>query len=90
MRYRPTKTSLKQGMPQVVTMRFYVNEMNQFIKEYGCTTVDEAWMFWLEFQDAYIDLNFNYGYSISSVKVAEIDDLGLKEYRCKATLNKII
>ena len=90
MRYLPTKKSLKQGIPQVVQMRFCVHEMNEFVKEYGCTTVEDAWKLWLEFQDAYIDLNFNYGYSISTVKVAEVDDYGAGEYRCRATLNKII
>lgn len=90
MRYLPTKKSLKQGIPQVVQMRFCVHEMNEFINEYGFSSVEDAWKFWLELKPMIIDLNFNYGYSISTVKVAEVDDYGAGEYRCRATLNKII
>ncbi len=90
MKYIPTKKSLKLGMPQVAAMRFCMHEMNFFIDEYGLNSVDQGFKFWLELQDKYIDLNLNYGYSITNIKVAEIDDYGFGEYRCKATLNKII
>ena len=90
MRYFPTKKALKLGITQVMQMRFCVHEMNEFMNEYGFASVEDAWKFWLELEPMYIDLNFNYGYSISTVKVAEIDDLGAREYRCRATLNKII
>jgi hypothetical protein len=36
-----------------------------------------------------IDLNLKYGYSITNIKVAEIDDCGFGEYRCKATIEKL-
>ena len=90
MRYFPTKKALRLGMPQVVAMRFYVHEMNFFIDEYGLNSVEQGFKFWLELQEKYIDLNLNYGYSITNIKVAEIDDYGFGEYRCKLTLNKII
>jgi hypothetical protein len=90
MRYIPTKKSLKQGNTQVVQMKFCVHDMNKFIKKYECATIEDAWKFWLECQDSYIDLNLNYGYSISTIKVAEIYEYGAAEYRCRATLNKII
>ena len=90
MKYIPTKKSLKLGMPQVAAMRFCMHEMNFFIDQYGLNSVEQGFKFWLELQDQYIDLNLNYGYSITNIKVAEIDDCGFGEYRCKATLNKII
>ncbi len=71
-------------------MRFCVHEMGKFMQEYGLKKVDDAWVFWLELQDLYIDLNFDYGYSIATIKVAEIDDYGFGEYRCRAILNKIL
>jgi hypothetical protein len=90
MRYFPTKKALQLGITQVVQMAFCVHKMNEFMNEYEFSSVEDAWKFWLELEPMYIDLNFNYGYSISTVKVAEIDDYGFGEYRCRATLNKII
>lgn len=88
MRYLPTKKSLKQGIPQNIASRFCVHEMNQWCKEYGCT-IEEAFKLWIETKDAYIDIYFNYGYAITSLKVAEIDDDGIGEYRCRATIEKL-
>lgn len=90
MKYFPTKKALKLGMTQVVQMKFCVHEMKQFMNKYGLTSVEEGWKFWLELQELYIDLYFNYGYSITSLKVKQIDDCSFGEYRCRATLNKII
>lgn len=88
MAYTPKKKSLKAGEPQQIMMRFCVYDLNQFCAEYGCTP-EEGFKLWIEMQDAYCDLYFNYGYSITSLKVAEIDDLGWGEYRCRALIEKI-
>lgn len=88
MRYKPTKKSLKAGEPQQIMMRFCVHNLNIFYTEYGCT-VEEAFKLWIEIQDAYIDIYFNYGYSITTLKVNEIDDYGCGEYRCRAIIEKI-
>lgn len=88
MKYKPTKKSLKAGEPQQIMMRFCVHDLNSFCTEYGCTA-EEAFKLWIEIQDAYVDIYFNYGYSITTLKVAEIDDYGWGEYRCRAIIEKI-
>ncbi len=89
MKYIPTKKSLKLGMPQNVVMMVYVSDMDIFIQEYGLSSIQEGFKFLLELKDEYINLHFNYGYSITNIKVAQIDDAGFCEYRCRATIEKL-
>ena len=87
MRRFPTKKSLKAGERQIVQMRFCTNDLNQFANEYGITP-EEAFILWLEIQETYIELYFNYGYAVKNMKSVIVDD-DILEYRFRAIIEKL-
>lgn len=89
MKHVVSKKRLKAGEQLSCLMTYDSFTMRKLIGIYGGTP-EEIFKLKMESQPMYIDLYFNYGYSISSIKVKRIDDSGtLAEYRCRITLNKI-
>jgi hypothetical protein len=70
-------------------MHYEYFTMQNLIERYG-TIPEEIFKLKIECEETYIDLYFNYGYAISSIKTLFIDDPDIStQYRCKVTLDKI-
>lgn len=90
MKHVVSKKSLKAGEQLYVLMHYEKFTMQGEMEKYGATP-EEIFKLKLEKEPTYIDLYFNYGYAISSIKTIFIDDPDIcTQYRCKVTLDKII
>jgi DNA relaxase NicK len=89
MKHVVSKKRLKAGEQLQVVMHYEYFTMQNLIERYG-TTPEEIFKLKIESEETYIDLYFNYGYAISSIKTAFIDDPDIcTQYRCRVTLDKI-
>ena len=90
MKHVVSKKQLKAGEQLQVLMHYEYFTMQNLIERYG-TTPEEIFKLKIESEETYIDLYFNHGYAISSIKTLFIDDPDIStQYRCKVTLDKII
>jgi hypothetical protein len=88
MKWKPTKKMLKNGHPLQIMQRvegWAFSEDNQ----YQCS-IEDYFKLWIETTEEYIDIHFNYGYSITNIQVKKIEDpIFGSEYRCRATIEKL-
>jgi len=84
MIYKPTKKKLKAGEELGAIASLCRYNVESWCKMYECTP-EEAIKLYIETQENYIDIYFNYGYAMTDFKVKNFD----YEYRCRATFKKI-
>jgi hypothetical protein len=80
MKYPISKKRLKSGESLLVSMTLEYHEMQDNMEIYK-TTSDEIFKLMIECRTEYIDIHFNYGYSITSIKTFLLDEPNYcKEY----------
>jgi hypothetical protein len=89
MKHVISKKRLNEGEQLNVLMHYEYFTMQNLIERYGATP-EEIFKLKIESEETYIDLYFNYGYAISSIKTLFIDDPDIStQYRCRIILDKI-
>ena len=89
MKHVVSKKRLKAGEQLHCLMHYENFTMQGLMERYGATP-EEIFKLKIECEETYIDLYFNYGYAINSIKTTFIDDPDIStQYRCRVTLDKI-